>query len=274
MHNSDFSQPSEFARNYLFFTDGIGHLKDPKFYIDRKIFRNNLIMYVLSGKLHIVQNGHHILKSGDLVIMRLTSQHKYYSDPIDSCEIYWLHFGDTNHPNLLNYIESTLGLPYIHNNHSAPSLLAKCLKASSLSCEERESIISEIVYQILIHASEIIRKSNPYLINNSKQLLKYNINNYINKHIYEKPDLEKLSANFGLSKYHFIKLFKEVFDETPITYYHQAKMEVAKGHLIYSNASISSIATTLGYDTQSYFSKVFKKYIGISPKTYRMTAES
>ena len=55
-----FKAPSKFAQEFLFFTDGLGHLKSENFFIDRVGFNNNLVMHVLSGKLHVEQNGHFI----------------------------------------------------------------------------------------------------------------------------------------------------------------------------------------------------------------------
>lgn len=84
--------PSRFAQEFLYFSTCLGHFQSKDFFINRKSFNDNLVMYVLSGKLHVEQKGHHILSQNQGIILRLTEQHKYYTDETDTCEILWKHF--------------------------------------------------------------------------------------------------------------------------------------------------------------------------------------
>lgn len=94
---------------------------------------------------------------------------------------------------------------------------------------------------------------------------------YIVKHYREKIYLEELAASLGLSANYLSKLF---FKETGIhfqDYIVRHRVDRSTGLLSHSNMSITDIATYVGFPSQSYFGRVFKKTIGITPRQYRET---
>ena len=56
---------------------------------------------------------------------------------------------------------------------------------------------------------------------------------------------------------------------TPMQYILQLRISVAKNYLESSNKNITEIADAVGYDNPLYFSRLFTKYTGMSPKEYR-----
>ena len=71
----------------------------------------------------------------------------------------------------------------------------------------------------------------------------------------------------GLSKSHFIRLFHKYIGTPPQKYRTEITMHEAR-HLLKSN-SVSSTANILGYSDVFYFSRIFKKLMGLSPAAYR-----
>ena len=57
---------------------------------------------------------------------------------------------------------------------------------------------------------------------------------------------------------------------TPMQYILQLRLSTAKNLLETSNKNITEIADAIGYDNPLYFSRLFTKYIGVSPKEYRI----
>ena len=73
-----------------------------------------------------------------------------------------------------------------------------------------------------------------------------------------------------LSPVYISKIFKEETGESPINYLIKIRLEKARDILIKDdNSSIKSIANEVGYEDAYHFSKLFKKYYGISPLYYR-----
>jgi AraC family transcriptional regulator len=93
----------------------------------------------------------------------------------------------------------------------------------------------------------------------------YDAKNYIDDHFLEKINLETIAREAKLSEYHFIRLFKTVFNTTPYKYIIQKRLKFAL-ELLQNHYSISEITLLLGYTDVSAFSNAFKQHFGFSPK--------
>jgi AraC-like DNA-binding protein len=76
--------------------------------------------------------------------------------------------------------------------------------------------------------------------------------------------LEEISAGAGISKYHFIRLFKNVFGISPYQYQIRRRLENAKLELL-KGVSILDTALAHGYADLATFSKAFKQAFGQAP---------
>ncbi len=81
--------------------------------------------------------------------------------------------------------------------------------------------------------------------------------------------LENVAQQVYISPYYLSHLFKEELGITFVEYLTRVRMEAAKKLLKETTLSIVAIASEVGYEDASYFSKVFKKATGISPNQYR-----
>ncbi len=91
----------------------------------------------------------------------------------------------------------------------------------------------------------------------------------LNKAKYEKFSLEKISKNVSYSKSYLCRHFKRVTGITIINYFYSLKIEEAKKLLLNGEHSIEETSDLLNFDSVQYFSKVFKKYCGLSPSNWR-----
>lgn len=92
---------------------------------------------------------------------------------------------------------------------------------------------------------------------------------YIRENYNRDITLEDVARNVYISPYYLSHLFKEELNITFLEYLTMVRMEEAKKLLKNTSLSIVAIASQVGYDDASYFSKVFKKYVGITPAQYR-----
>ena len=92
---------------------------------------------------------------------------------------------------------------------------------------------------------------------------------FIRKNLDSPLDINMLAENACMSKDHFIRIFKRETGETPNTYITIRKMEKAELMLVTTDQQVKTIATSLGYDDQSYFNRLFKKNTGVTPQQYR-----
>jgi transcriptional regulator GlxA family with amidase domain len=92
---------------------------------------------------------------------------------------------------------------------------------------------------------------------------------YIRKNISSPMSTSILAEICFLSEDHFIRLFKKEFNQTPLQYINQKKIERAQLMLTISNLSIKDIAYSLSFDNLSYFNRIFKKITGDTPSQYQ-----
>ncbi|MGO1369968.1 helix-turn-helix domain-containing protein [Senegalia sp. (in: firmicutes)] len=124
---------------------------------------------------------------------------------------------------------------------------------------------------------EIISKSVNYAINKRKII---NLNsgdrdyiikakNILTQNIISPPTIEELSKECNVNTYKLKKGFKELFDDTPMGYLREIRMNKGKYLLENTEESISNIASIVGYQNPSKFSQAFKVNFNMTPSEYR-----
>ena len=93
--------------------------------------------------------------------------------------------------------------------------------------------------------------------------------NYVRHHLSETITVEKMAAEFYMSRPYLSSRFKEESGRTLTDYILNEKTEEAKRLLKYSDKSAAAVASFLGFSSQGHFSRVFKKYAGVTPNEYR-----
>lgn len=91
---------------------------------------------------------------------------------------------------------------------------------------------------------------------------------YMKAHYNQNISLDQLAHELNLSKFYFLREFKKVTGVTPVTYMNLLRCNEAKKLIKKDKYTIKEIAEKCGFLNYSYFSKTFKKYIGILPSEY------
>ena len=93
---------------------------------------------------------------------------------------------------------------------------------------------------------------------------------YLRTHYAEKISIEDMARMVYLSPSYFSKVFKQDTGASFNVYLNRYRIEHSKRLLLQNQkAPISDIAYAVGFEDQSYFTKVFKRVTGVSPKDYR-----
>ncbi|MDR2519179.1 MAG: helix-turn-helix domain-containing protein [Spirochaetaceae bacterium] len=92
---------------------------------------------------------------------------------------------------------------------------------------------------------------------------------YIWENYTRKISLKEIAQASGLSAPYFSTIFKEEMGENLSSYLNRIRVEKASRMLTETDISLSEIAGSCGFEDQSWFSKTFKHYIGVSPGKYR-----
>jgi len=94
------------------------------------------------------------------------------------------------------------------------------------------------------------------------------ITNYLVEHLNEMTNLDKMADELMVSKSHLVRRAKELTGFTIQTLHEKLKIEQAKNLLQVESIKLSEIANRLGFQNQNYFSSVFKKNTGMSPRAW------
>lgn len=94
---------------------------------------------------------------------------------------------------------------------------------------------------------------------------------YVKQHFQEKISLQDTAESVHLSPSYFSKLFKLEMSTTFSEYLNEIRIEEAKKLLLSTEQSLGDVGFECGFEDQSYFTKVFKKSVGIAPSRYRNT---
>lgn len=93
---------------------------------------------------------------------------------------------------------------------------------------------------------------------------------YIRRNVSCRLDIDDLAGQACMSKGHFIREFKKATGETPNVFITRLLLERARFSLITTDQPVKQIADSLGYEDFSYFNRLFKKHIGLTPQQYRI----
>ncbi len=92
---------------------------------------------------------------------------------------------------------------------------------------------------------------------------------YLHSNYRSRVSIEQLSASTGMSESTLSRAFKQAVGTTPLDYCNRLRLRRAAELLRTTDMSISEIAEASGFDDSNYFSRIFSKQLGLSPRIYR-----
>lgn len=97
----------------------------------------------------------------------------------------------------------------------------------------------------------------------------YKVMEYVKAHFDRKLTLEDIAGHVYLSRSYLSSVFKEETGKSLFTYINAVRVERSKRLLLDNSIRLVDVAGLCGFEDQSYFTKVFKRLVGVSPKRYR-----
>lgn len=263
-----------------------------KMRLQARIIFDYELLYLEKGTLHIrIEDKHHTLQPGDIVLFKPGREHEFISSDGD-CWMPHVHFdamyNEHFHDTPIHYkplsecdarermlvqddvLGQKLDLPdiiRIEGHAEVLGLLQRLIHAYDRQEAEIALLAKMLVLNILYAVSKGLENpGNPQLLRHRKALEA--AVDYITEHYNRTIRLDELAKSATLSVFHFSRLFKQKYGRSPHQFQMRRRIEKAKELLLYSQMSVSAIAEEVGYSNVYAFSKAFKQLEHISPGKY------
>ena len=230
------------------------------------------LLYIAAGKGEFYFKGSKeptIVTKGNMILFRPGEPQVYYYYAVDKTEVYWVHFTGWKVEEYLERYE----LPHDENvfytgvSPDYPWIYNQMIRELQLQRVNHEDMISLYMHHIFITINRYIkerRETKNDTINDIERAAHYFKDNY-NKQI----SIEQYAEEHLISVNWFIHNFKSVMKMSPMQYIISLRIAMAKGYLENSTKNIAEISNEVGYENALYFSRLFRKYTGMTPTEYR-----
>ncbi|WP_161568351.1 AraC family transcriptional regulator [Anaerobacillus alkaliphilus] len=230
---------------------------------------------VTKGAGEVVINGQkHELLPGKLVFYAPGMVCDKKTDHSDFLEFYFVRFTYSLafeekgkwHLKQSEEIDFPLQGVYTIKNISSAVLLLEKINALSKRRGAEVAFEQKLLFQQLLLA--IIQDFHSQsLSGDTKQVIEASIDYMVN-HYQTNMSLNDLAELAGLSKSHYSRLFRKYIGYSPIDYLTHLRIDRAKELLAHSDIRIKEVSQHVGYEDELYFSRTFKKIVGVSPTQF------
>ena len=136
--------------------------------------------------------------------------------------------------------------------------------------EELQKALNKIRLKLQERAQEESAAFNGDSENKTAEQVAFAVIEYLQHHYNEEVNLNQIASALHYSPSYLTKIFVQQYNTTPSKYMISLRMQKAQQLLAHNpELSVRQIGETVGYPEQGYFSRIFKKYVGVSPLEYR-----
>lgn len=227
-----------------------------------------LIEYIDYGKGYYKDKNSEVIAENGSILLYLPNKKGNFSiKREDSTHLMSVHFSGSECENLLSTITEN-SIVKISNQQSFKYLFEKLIDTYEKKLNGYQTICSG--YLLIIIQTVLNEYTSQAKYNNTANIDSVSKVIEIMKNEYNQPiNLPSYASICGVSESRFAHLFKEKTGFSPYNYQIMIRIEKAKELLTYTALSISQVSEQVGFDDCSYFCRIFKKYVKISPYQYK-----
>lgn len=243
--------------------------------IPKRTISDHELVYIFngSGKINISGTDYEAMPS-QLYYFHPELPHSLWSNPVKPLSFYAIHFSFTEVSfedgiwKIIDDKDSLMPFNNVNNINKSKLIEGQFLKTidywSSKSAFNNSAVNGSFL-ELLQFIVDDINSSNFNYSNKAKIDI---ILTYINSNFEKQIRIEDLSAMVKLSEDYLGVIFKKHSGYSINKYINKCRIDRAKEIIFEQNPKISEVAQTLGFKDEFYFSKVFKKFEGISPSEF------
>ena len=229
------------------------------------------IVYITRGEgiFESKATGKKQIKEGTIFLLFPGVWHTYLPNPRTGWKEYWVTFDGFQPQNFMQHKILSPDKPVLEIgfNETLIQLYHHILELLEEETIGYREIIASLTYQIIaqVHATERGRQFGSKEIETVVKKAKI----YLVENIDKAVDFEQLASELNVGYSWFRRMFRHYTGLAPCQYLLQLKLNKAKELLSETSLPIKQISWMIGFESQYYFSKYFKKKLGVSPTQWR-----
>ncbi len=162
---------------------------------------------------------------------------------------------------------------HLNNNPNIEFLIQRLMGTFINNIKAKDTLLDIMIKELIVRLLQT--KAKMTLLNETSSLFDNNrmafIIKYIRENFKENLSVEDLANKACMSTSNFYKKFKNTFGETPVDYLNNERIKFAKKIIRTTNRKMADVAILSGFNSSSYFTRIFKKNEGITPQQYRVS---
>jgi AraC-like DNA-binding protein len=250
-------------------------------------------IFVEYGCLHMTDGNHsYQLKENDILILHPNHTHFGHKNCSKETYFHWFHFYTTGEFTYSSSFKSDSYDPFKSNMYAlgstkiivptfqtlpsdkAATLLNLLKQAEMVSIDKYHPEANTLLNRKgTFYYQELLMRIFSLLILNvdttTHNAIAYSAMNYMLSHYSENITLDVLAVFLSVHPVHIIRCMKKEYGMTPNQLLTDIRIKTAKKHLLDPVLSCSEVADLVGFASSSYFSRVFKQAVGVTPQEYR-----
>lgn len=250
----------------------VGYQKCEPFYQWGPGIRNHFcIHHILSGCGTYSVNGNtYRLSAGDTFILFPDTEVRYSADRENPWEYAWVGFMGTDAAPIIQATDFTREAPYIQKSGPPGKLLRDRLhKIYEVKGNSYEAAVAMAgaLYTLLAAFMQYASRSEP--VKNIRLAYVEKAEDYISTSYSYPITVEDVASYVGISRSYLYRSFLTCLGQSPKEYLSEFRIRQASRLLKETSLSVSAVAYSVGFENNLYFSKAFKKQVGVTPTQYR-----
>lgn len=229
------------------------------------------LLYIVSGKGHFYFHGEdRVVYAGRMVLIQPRQEQRYEYFGEDKPEVYWVHFTGSDVKNILRSYNIPMDDPIFYSGASSTySYLFKEMIHELQNCKTGyEDLLAMYLRQIFLLVQRTRQEERPTVSTYIQEEMEF-ARRYFNEHYNEPISIQEYAESRNMSVCYFQRNFKQIVKHTPMQYLLTIRVNNAASLLETTDYSMAEIAAIVGYEDPLYFSRLFRKIKGVSPRDYR-----
>ena len=226
-----------------------------------------ILLYCTAGRGWYVFNGvRHSVEPDHWVILPPNQYHFYGADEADPWTLYWIHFTGKQAADWVRFL-------YGERPWGEPVYLPPNVGRLDLFLEVYQDLEQVYQLELLIRGhcglAQFLANCQPKATRIVQDDPVARSIRYMRAHLQAGVTLEVLAEVSGWSISHYSALFKQQVQQTPLQFFTYLRVQHACQLLSYTSQRIQEVAFAVGFEDPFHFSRVFRRFMGMSPREFR-----